>query len=145
MHVDVPEYEINTAVLLYEVRWQFSNRGQLFFKGSYADTDAMFQSLSIRANEPDVINAYFPDGLPGPGDDPTSPLHFHDYDFSSVNTYSDLDYKEWRSRLGADYVVHNGIKLFASISYYDVEDNAPYIQDFTGSVTLGRLGAIWSF
>ena len=130
---------------MYDVRWRFSKRGELYFDGSYAKTDAMYQSLLLHAEEPDVIAAFFPDGLPGPGDDPGSPLHFSDFDFSDVNQYSDLDYEEWRSRLGANYLVHTGIRLFASASYYDVKDNAPYLQDLAGSVVLGRLGAIWSF
>ena len=130
---------------MYDVRWQFSKRGELYFDGSYANTDAMYQSLSLYAQEPDVIDANFTNGLPGPEPDPGSPLHFSDFDFSQINDYSDLEYKEWRSRLGANYLVHTGIRLFASISYYDVKDNAPYLQDLAGSVTMGRLGAIWSF
>jgi hypothetical protein len=111
----------------------------------------MYQTLSMYANEPDVIDAYFDDGLPvmpvpfvAPEDRDT-PLKWSDFDFSKVNQFSDLDYKEFRSRLGANYLISTGIRLFASISYYDVEDNAPYLQDLAGSVTLGRLGAIWSF
>ena len=77
----------------------------------------MYQTLSMYANEPEVINAYFPDGLPGPGVDPTSPLHWSDFNFSKANQYSDLEYKKFRSRLGANYLVHTGIRLFASISY----------------------------
>jgi len=130
---------------LADIRWHFSKRGELYFEGSYSNTDAMYSTLSMYANEPDVINAYFPDGLPGPGPDATAPIHWSDFDFSKVNQYSDLEYQELRTRLGADYLIHNGIRLFASISYYDVTDNAPYLQDLAGSVTMGRLGAIWSF
>ena len=45
----------------------------------------------------DVPTELFPDGLPGPGDDPTAPVAYADYDFSQVNTYSDLDYTELRA------------------------------------------------
>ena len=105
----------------------------------------MYQTLSMYANEPEVIDAYFDNGLPGPGRDSDSPLLWSDFDFTNVNQFSDLEYKEFRSRLGANYLISTGIRLFASISYYDVEDNAPYLQDLAGTVTLGRLGAIWSF
>ena len=108
-------------------------------------SEAEFQSLSLYAQEPDVINAFFLNGLPGPGPDPGSPLHFSDFDFSEVNQYSNLDYTEFRSRVGANYLVHSGIRLFASIGYADVQDNDPYLQDLAGSVLLGRLGAVWSF
>ena len=114
-------------------------------EGSYTDTDAGFSSLSLYGNESDVIAAFFPNGLPGPGPDAGSPLSFSDYDFSRVNENSDLDYEEFRARLGANYLVHQGIRLFASVSYYDVNDNAPYLQDLAGSVLLGRLGAIWTY
>lgn len=130
---------------MYDVRWQFSKRGELYFDGSYANTDAMYQSLSVYAQEPDVIAANFDNGLPGPGPDAGSPLHFSDFDFSQINNYSDLEYREFRARLGANYLVHTGIRLFASVSYADVEDNAPYLQDLAGSFVLGRVGAIWSF
>jgi hypothetical protein len=130
---------------LYDVRYKFSERGELFFEGSFADTDAEFDSLSLYANEPEVITAFFPGGLPVEGPDAGSPLGFADYNFSGINENSDLDYEEFRARLGVDYLVANGIRLFASASYYDVKDNAPYLQDLAGSVFLGRLGAIWTY
>jgi hypothetical protein len=133
-------------VLMADLRWQFSKRGELYFDGSYTQSEASYQSLSVYAQEQDVIDAFFPSGeLPGPGADAGSPLHFSDFDFSDVNQYSDLDYVELRSRVGANYLVHSGIRLFASISYADVDDNAPYLQDLAGTVWLGRLGAVWSF
>jgi hypothetical protein len=144
---DTAQYEVNAAVLLYDVRYRFSERGEVFLRGSYSDTDAMFQRLNVVPNEPDVINAYFPNGeLPGEGDDGTSPLRFHDYQgLAEINEYSDIDFEEFRARLGVDYVVLTGIKLYASYTYYDVKDNAPYLQDLAGTVSMGRLGAIWSF
>ncbi len=93
----------------------------------------------------DVPLAFFPDGAPGPGPDPTAPLPDHDFDFTAVNQYSDLEYTEWRTTLGIRGRVRPGLDLFASISLYDVEDNAPYLQSADGSVTLVSGGLSWSF
>ena len=94
-------------------------------------------------------NAYsdpFPDGLPGPGEDETGPLHYHDYEgMSELGTYSDLDYLEYRATLGLRYQTGEHVQAFASASYYKLEDDAPYLQNATGSVGIFAAGLIWSY
>jgi hypothetical protein len=106
---------------------------------------------SVEAAQSGLTDDLFPGGIPGPGEDEPAATHtdptltFSDYDLSRLAEYSDLDYEEIRTSLGFDYDITDAIAAFASISYYEVEDNAPYIQDFTGDATLVRGGMVWKF
>ena len=93
----------------------------------------------------DAPTELFPDGLPGPGEDPGSPLPVHDFDFTKVSDYSDLDYSELRATLGLKYRLGDAVGLFAAVSAYDLDDSQPYIQDANGSVTLFTGGLTWHF
>lgn len=93
----------------------------------------------------DVPTQLFPGGVPGPGADAGSPLPVHDYDFGVISDYSDLDYDELRATLGLDYGLTPGARLFAGVSYYDLDDSQPYLQDATGSVLLVSGGLTFNF
>lgn len=58
---------------------------------------------------------------------------------------SSLDYKELRATLGFDYQLAAAARLFAGVSYYDLDDSQPYLQDATGSVMLISSGVTWRF
>ena len=108
-----------------------------------AQTSAGFNSLTTFA-APDVPLNFFPDGLPGPGTD-TGPLHFHDYDFSEIHDYSNLSFNEFRISLGARQTVARNIGIYGALTYYNVNDNDPYLEDFNGHVTLVSAGLSWLF
>ena len=117
----------------------------MFLTGSVTATDAKFGTLMMdlasNAN-PDA----FPDGLPGPGEDEESPLLFHDYQgLSELGGYSDLEYLEYRTTLGLRYQAGRNVQAFAAVSYYNLEDDAPYLQDATGSVGILTAGLVWSY
>lgn len=137
-------YNLNADVLMFDARWEFTERGEIYLTGSWTTTDAGFNSITLIAHD-DVPMESFPDGLPGPGDDPTAPLHFHDYDFSGINEYSDLAYDEMRATLGFTYKTKEAIGFYGALSLYDFSDDDPYIQSGTGSVTVINGGMTWSF
>ena len=59
----------------------------------------------------------FPDGLPGEGADPTAPIAYADYEgFDAIHDYSNLDYLEYRTTLGARYKFHNNVGIFGQQS-----------------------------
>jgi len=88
----------------------------------------------------------FPDGLPGLGEDETSPLQFSDHQsMSDLGEYSDLEYLEYRATLGLRYQAREHVQAFAAVSYYDLDDDAPYLQDATGSVEIFTAGLVWSY
>jgi hypothetical protein len=136
-------------VLILDVRYKLSGRGELFVNASLANTEAFFNRLTLVPFADVPIDLIDPDDapgeLPGPGPDDGSALRFHDYDFSEVNTYSDLEYSELRTTIGINYDLNDTVGLFASYSYYDVDDKRPYLQDATGSVDLVAGGLTWSF
>ena len=103
---------------------------------------------------PDVPDSLFPGGvLPGPGPDPALPVDYADYDFTNVNSYSDIDYTELRATLGVNYSITKYVRLFGGISYYDLDDNAPLYENNlglttwnnSGDVTRVSGGAVWTF
>ena len=124
--------------------FQINPRNELYLNGSYALTDAAFNQL-VNVFAEDVPTEFFPDGLPGPGEDPNSALRFHDYDLSPINEYSKIELEQLRLTLGYRFQVFKNMGLFAAVSYWDVEDNQPYIEDYTGEVTLLQGGFNWNF
>ena len=136
-------YDLDTLVLLFNLRWAFLERGEIWLDLSWARSDAMFDTLEMVAAD-DVPTVLFPDGLPGPGLDPTAPVAFSDFDFSEVNEYSHLEYTEMRSTLGIRYQVYRRLSLYGAVSYYDLDDDNPYLQDATGDVTVVTTGLSWS-
>ena len=112
---------------------------------SWAQTSAGFNSL-MTVPAPDVPTGFFPgDALPGPGEDVGSPLHFHDYDFSQIHDYSNLSFNEVRISLGARQTIARNIGIYGALSYYNVNDNDPYLEDFSGHATLVSAGLSWLF
>jgi hypothetical protein len=110
-----------------------------------SDTDAAFDTLMMDFAS-NACSTCFPDGLPGEGPDPTAPVGFADYvGLDQIHEYSDLDYLEYRTTLGARYRFHPSIGIFGAVSYYDVSDDQPYLQSATGNVTLISGGLTWLF
>ena len=118
--------------------------GEVYLTASYTTTEAEYASLTGRFSA-DVPTELFPDGVPGPGEDPNAPIEFADYDISEIHEYSKLDYNELRASLGVRSDIARGVGPFGAISYYDLTDDSPYLQDATGSVTLLSGGLTWSF
>ena len=136
-------------MLILDLRYKFSDRGEFFINASLADTEAFFDRLTLVPFSDVPIDRIDPDAapgeLPGPGPDDGSALRFHDYDFSEVHTYSDLEYGELRTTFGINFEINETVGVFASYSYYDVDDKRPYLQDATGSVDLVAGGLTWTF
>jgi len=124
--------------------FHINKSNEIYLNGSYALTEAAFNQL-VNVFTDDVPTQFFPDGLPGPGPDPNSPLHFADYDLSPINEYSNIELEQVRMTLGYRLQVFRNMGFFAAVSYWDVEDNQPYIENYTGEVTLLQGGFNWNF
>ena len=85
--------------------------------------------------------------LPDPADYAGPNTRDADYlSLATVGEFSDLEYTEIRTTLGARWQITKGFGLFGQISYWDLEDKTAYLfQDLTGTVTLGQLGLTWYF
>lgn len=64
-----------------------------------------------------------------------------DYDFSSINQYSDLDYTQFSVSVGAEYVLSPKVSLTADVVYSDLTDDKGYVYGVeTGSFYVVRTG-----
>jgi hypothetical protein len=136
---------------MFDVRWDYSDNGQMYFKTTWADSAAGFASL-VTGPADDVPMNLFPEGpppglgLPNPGeDDNLADLEYHDYDFSQVNTYSDLRYTEVRATVGLTHKLTSFMEVFGSASIFDVDDKDPYLESLSGRVALYVAGLNWTF
>jgi hypothetical protein len=127
-----------------DLTFNIDPRNEIHLYGSYALTDASFNQL-VNVFASDVPTQLFPDGLPGPGPDPNAPVSFADYDLSPINEYSKIELEQLRLTLGYRLQIFENMGLFANVSYWDVEDESPYIEDLTGEVTLLQGGFNWNF
>lgn len=130
---------------MFDVRWDYTANGQMYFKTTWADSGAGFDPLEMTPAS-DVPMNLFPEGLPNPGEDNNlAELEFHDYDFSQVNDYSSLRYTEVRATVGLTHKLTSFMEVFGSASIFDVNDNDPYLQDLSGRVALYVAGLNWTF
>jgi hypothetical protein len=67
------------------------------------------------------------------------------YDLSDVHTYSDLESNQWSATLRAEARVAKNLVGVASYSYFDYNDDAPYLENLSGNLDLIHLGLRWSF
>ena len=136
-------------MLILDLRYKLSDRGEFFVNASLAETEAFFDHITLMPFSDVPIDLIDPDAapgeLPGEGPDTGSALGFHDYEFGEINTYSELEYSELRATFGFNYDLNDTVGVFASYTYYDVDDKSPYLQDVTGSVDLVSGGLTWSF
>jgi predicted porin len=71
----------------------------------------------------------------------TDSIKAADYDFSSINQYSDLAYTQFGVSAGAEYVLSPRISLTADAAYYDLTDDKGYVYGIeTGSLFVVRSG-----
>lgn len=84
-----------------------------------------------------------PFSLPAPDYVATHPAM--SYDFSLSNTYSDLDTSRIEAELDATYHINRTFRINAGYRYADFSDDAPYLYDTSGSISLYLLALGWSF
>lgn len=64
-----------------------------------------------------------------------------DYDFSSINQYSDLAYTQFNVSVGAEYKLSPRVSLTMDAVYYDLTDDKGYVYGIeTGSLYIIRSG-----
>lgn len=64
-----------------------------------------------------------------------------DYDFSSINNYSDLDYSTWEATFGANYQLDRLAAIYGAVNVLDLADDQPYVYgDLSGSLVTYSAG-----
>lgn len=67
------------------------------------------------------------------------------YDFSETHTYSDLDTSRLDLQVDGRYHFNKAFWLNAAFRYADFSDDAPYLYDTSGSLSLYTVALGWKF
>ena len=67
------------------------------------------------------------------------------FDFSQTNTYSDLNTSRLEADVNATYHINNTFRINAGYRYADFSDDAPYLYNTSGTLSLFSVGVGWSF
>ena len=71
----------------------------------------------------------------------TDSIKAADYDFSSINQYSDLAYTQFSVSVGAEYTLSPRVSLTADATYIDLTDDQGYVYGIeSGSFYVVRSG-----
>jgi predicted porin len=69
----------------------------------------------------------------------------YDYNFTDVNTYSELNIKQWDVSLGGTYQLTSRLALSAGINYMDYSEDAIYLADESGRAYIAMLNLTYWF
>ena len=79
--------------------------------------------------------------MPAVPQEVTNNIAAADYDFSSINQYSDLAYTQFSISVGAEYILSPRVSLTADAAYSDLTDDKGYVYGIeSGSIYVARTG-----
>ena len=79
--------------------------------------------------------------MPAVPQEVTNNIAAADYDFSSINQYSNLDYTQFTVSVGAEYMLSPRVSLTADADYSDLTDDKGYVYGIeSGSIYVVRTG-----
>jgi len=114
-----------------------SEKVSFFLEGVYALSTGSFSSIGNVTPEgidPDVPIS--PDRIGGTAN----------YDFSTINEYSDLDYGQLEGTLGVDYKLDTKASVYGSVNVMDLQDDQVYVYgDLTGMLVTYAAGMTVGF
>lgn len=67
------------------------------------------------------------------------------FDFSNTWSYSDLDLSRLEGAISLRYAITGRLSIQGEYRYVDVQDDAPYLEDLSGSVDFWSVGLGWRF
>ena len=117
--------------------WDASAKWSFFFESVYSLSKGSFSAWG------DVTPTDVPADEHISPDNPNSTA---DYDFSTVNEYSDLDYAQLEGTLGLNYKLDKRAKVYGSVNLMDLQDNQTYVYgDLTGAIVTYAAGMTVGF
>ena len=131
------EYETESNVFFLNLNLTASEKVSFFLEGVYALSTGSFSSIG------DVT----PEGIDaGVAISPDRTDSTADYDFSTINEYSDLDYGQLEGTLGVNYKLDAGATVYGSVNVMDLQDDQPYVYgDLTGALVTYAAGMTVGF
>ncbi len=122
------EYESTSDTLSAGLTYKPSTRVELGVDGVWNDADAAIESFDFS------VPAEFLAANPNMS-----------YDFAVTYLNSDLDVSRFELGVHGRFDVAESLGIIAGYRYLDFEDDAPYLYDTSGSVSLYSLGVGWTF
>ena len=122
------EYESNSNTLSAGFAYKPTAKVKLGVDGVWNDADAAMESFDF------IVPPEFLAANPNMS-----------YDFTSTYLNSDLDVSRFELGVHGRYDVAERFGIVAGYRYLDFEDDAPYLYDTSGSVSLYSLGVGWIF
>lgn len=119
------------------LNWEASAKWSIFLESVYSLSKGSFSSWG------DVT----PVGIdPDANISPDNPNSTANYDFSSVDEYSDLDYTQMEGTLGVNYKLDKRATVYGSVNLMDLQDNQTYVYgDLTGAIVTYAAGMTVGF
>jgi len=119
---------------------EYQNEAVLF-SGSVLFLASDRLNLNLSGNYVDSKGALKTGEMPQVPQEVTDNIAAADYDFSSINQYSDLAYAQFDVSVGAEYVLSPRVSLTADATYFDLTDDKGYVYGVeTGSFYVVRTG-----
>jgi hypothetical protein len=119
------EYESEAILFSGSVLFLATDRLNLSLKGNYVDSKG-----SLKMGEMPQVPQVVSDNIAAA-----------DYDFSSINQYSDLAYAQFDVSVGAEYALSSRVSLTADATYIDLTDDQGYVYGIeSGSLYVVRTG-----
>ncbi len=123
------EYENNDSTFMAGLTIKPSEALEIGFDAVYSNADGSLEQFTF-----DGVPADFLANRPN-----------QSYDFTHAHTYSDLDVTRLELALTFNYAFNETMSLWGGYRYIDLEDDAPYLYEVTGSVDFYSLGLAWGF
>lgn len=124
------EYQNEAILFSGSVLFLASDKLNLNLSGNYVDSKG-----SLKMGE-----------MPQVPQEVTDNIAAADYDFSSINQYSDLAYAQFDVSVGAEYVLSSRVSLTAEATYIDLTDDQGYVYGIeSGSFYVVRTGVKMRF
>ena len=119
------------------LNWDAAAKWTVFLESVYSLSKGSFSAWG------DVT----PTGVPEDANiSPENPDSTADYDFSTVNEYSDLDYKQLEGTLGVNYKLDKRATVYGSVNLMDLKDDQEYVYgDLTGMIVTYAAGMTVGF
>jgi hypothetical protein len=121
------DYKTTTHILTAGMNAHVNQHVDLFGQVNYSKSESAFDPINMisNSNEAEALEH----------------IESADYDYSTINMYSDLDYNFMNFRVGAIYKLTETVAFTADFDYYDLTDNLGYVYgNESGSFYVIRTG-----
>lgn len=121
------DYESTSHIFSASLNYQLTPKLNLMLQGNLSSSKASFDPIQM----PDTDERREAEEI----------IHAADYDYSTVHTYSDLDYRFLNLRFGLNYKFSDTFGWNLDVDYYDLTDNQGYVYGVeSGSFYVIRSG-----